>query len=140
MTSWECYENKWFHMKYIGKMAETESLLSTCCTKQKLQSICNPNNPVVILRFAIIWNQHGHECSRIWNWSGNFTLIQCIKKCRDFFGPRYIGDDFFLRPNLVSFNRAVVPLFELSFLTKSQRLTSAYKQKFLSAYQKRFNK
>jgi hypothetical protein len=31
MTSWECYENKWFYMKYIGKMAETESLLSTCC-------------------------------------------------------------------------------------------------------------
>ena len=26
---------------------------------------------------------------------------------------------------LVSFNRAVVPLFELSFLTKSQKLTSA---------------
>jgi hypothetical protein len=19
MTSWECYENKWFYMKYIGK-------------------------------------------------------------------------------------------------------------------------
>ena len=36
-----------------------------------------------------------------------------------------IGDDFFLGPNLVSFNRAVVPLFELSFLTKSQKLTSA---------------
>ena len=32
MTSWECYENKWFYMKYIGKMTETESLLSTCCT------------------------------------------------------------------------------------------------------------
>jgi hypothetical protein len=25
-------------------------------------------------------------------------------------GPRYIGDDFFLGPNLVSFNRTVVPL------------------------------
>jgi hypothetical protein len=31
----------------------------------------------------------------------------------------------FLGLNLVSFNRAVVPLFELSFLTKSQKLTSA---------------
>ena len=31
----------------------------------------------------------------------------------------------FLGPNLVSFNRAVVPLFDLSFLTKSQKLTSA---------------
>ena len=46
------------------------------------------------------------------------------KKVR-FFGPRYIGDEFFLGSNLVSFNRAVVPLFELSFLTKSQKLTSA---------------
>jgi hypothetical protein len=32
MTSLECYENKWFYMKYIGKMVETESLLSTCCS------------------------------------------------------------------------------------------------------------
>jgi hypothetical protein len=31
----------------------------------------------------------------------------------------------FLGPNLVSFNRDVVPLFELSLLTKSQKLTSA---------------
>ena len=31
----------------------------------------------------------------------------------------------FLGTNLVSFNRAVVPLFELSFLMKSQKLTSA---------------
>ena len=73
----------------------------------------------------LICNRHGHECSHIWKLSGNSTLIQCIKKCRDFFGPRYIGDDLFLGPNLVSFNRAVVPLLELSFLTKSQKLTSA---------------
>jgi hypothetical protein len=46
----------------------------------------------------------------------------------------------FLGPNLVSFNRAVVPLLELSFLTKSQKLTSTKKQKFLSVCQKRFNK
>ena len=36
MTSWECYGNKGFYMKYIGKMTETESLLSTCCTSQFL--------------------------------------------------------------------------------------------------------
>ena len=29
------------------------------------------------------------------------------------FGPRYIGDDFILGPNLVSFNRTVVP-YEIS--------------------------
>jgi hypothetical protein len=48
------------------------------------------------------------------------TLIQCIKKCRDYLGRDILGTTFFLRPNLFSFNRAVVPLFELSFLTKSQ--------------------
>jgi hypothetical protein len=31
--------------------------------------------------FILIWNRHGHECSRIWKLSGNF-----IKKCRDFLG------------------------------------------------------
>ena len=67
----------------------------------------------------IIWNRHGHECSRIWKLSANFTLIQCIKIVSRFFGPRYIGDDFFFRaeiyrgrlflgPNLVSFNRTLV--------------------------------
>ena len=35
MISWECYENKWFYMKYIGKMAETESPLSTCCISEQ---------------------------------------------------------------------------------------------------------
>jgi hypothetical protein len=35
------------------------------------------------------------------------------QKVSRFFGPRYIGDDFFLGPNLVSFNRAVVP-YEIS--------------------------
>ena len=35
------------------------------------------------------------------------------QKVSRFFGPRFIGDDFFLGPNLVSFNRAVVP-YEIS--------------------------
>jgi hypothetical protein len=43
MTSWECYENKWFYMKYIGKMVETESLLSTCCI-----CICKFNATVMV--------------------------------------------------------------------------------------------
>jgi hypothetical protein len=132
MTSWECYENKWFHMKYIGKMAETESLLSTCCKKQKLQSICNPNNPVVILRFAIIWNQHGHECSRIWKWSGNFTLIQCIKKCRDFLGRDILGTTFFtaesslIQSSCRSFIRVIVPyeISKVNFRVETKNLVS----------------
>ena len=43
---------------------------------------------------------------------------------RDILGRDLLGTTF-LGPNLVSLNRAVVPLFELSFLTKSQKLTSA---------------
>ena len=43
MTSWECYENKWFYMKYIGKMAEAESLLSTCCSIDRPLNL--PQNP-----------------------------------------------------------------------------------------------
>jgi len=35
------------------------------------------------------------------------------QKVSRFFGPRYIGEDFFLGPNLVSFNRTVVP-YEIS--------------------------
>ena len=35
------------------------------------------------------------------------------QKVSRFFGPRYVGDDFFLGANLVSFNRAVVP-YEIS--------------------------
>jgi hypothetical protein len=84
-----------------------------------------PARPWMLAHLKIIWQFHTHPVHQ---------------KVSTFFGQRYIGDDFFLGPNLVSFNRAVVPLFELSFLTKSQKLTSAYKQKFLSVCQKRFNK
>jgi hypothetical protein len=31
MTSWECYENKWFYMKYIGKYLSGEILLTREC-------------------------------------------------------------------------------------------------------------
>jgi hypothetical protein len=37
----------------------------------------------------ILWNRHGHECSRIWKLSGNCT--QCIKKCQDFLGQDILG-------------------------------------------------
>ena len=40
--------------------------------------------------FILIWNRHGHECSRIWKLSGNF-----IKKCRDFLGRDILGTTFF---------------------------------------------
>jgi hypothetical protein len=50
------------------------------------------------LHLKIIWQFHAHPVHQ---------------KVSRFFGPRYIGDDFFLGPNLVSFNRAVVP-YEIS--------------------------
>ena len=40
-------------------------------------------------------------------------IWQFHQKVSRFFGPRYIRDDIFLGPNLVSFNRAVVP-YEIS--------------------------
>ena len=40
--------------------------------------------------YTLIWNRHGHECSRIWKLSGNF-----IKKCRDFLGRDILGTTFF---------------------------------------------
>jgi hypothetical protein len=32
MTSGECFENKWFYMKYIGKYLSAEILLTLECT------------------------------------------------------------------------------------------------------------
>jgi hypothetical protein len=43
----------------------------------------------------------------------NARASENYQKVTRFFGPRYIGDDFLLGPNLVSFNRAVVP-YEIS--------------------------
>ena len=52
----------------------------------------------MLAHLKIIWQFHAHPVHQ---------------KVSRFFGPRYIGDDFFLGPNLVSFNRAVVP-YEIS--------------------------
>jgi hypothetical protein len=45
----------------------------------------------MLAHLKIIWQFHAHPVH---------------PKVSRFFGPRYIGDDFFLGPNLVSFNRA----------------------------------
>jgi hypothetical protein len=52
----------------------------------------------MLANLKIIWQFHVHPVHQ---------------KVSRFFGPRYIGDDFFLGLNLVSFNRAVVP-YEIS--------------------------
>jgi hypothetical protein len=53
-----------------------------------------------------------------WSTSGMRVTLSYLAhpmhhKVSGFFGPRYIGDDFLLGPNLVSFNRTVVP-YEIS--------------------------
>ena len=90
--------------------------------------------------FYIIWNRHGHECSRIWKLSGNFTLIPVHQKVSRYFGPRYIGDDFFFRAesSLIqsscrSFIGVIVP-YEIS------KVNFCVETKFLSVCQKRLNK
>ena len=52
----------------------------------------------MLTNLKIIWQFHAHPV---------------YQKVSRFFGPRYIGDDFFLGPNLVSFIRVVVP-YEIS--------------------------
>ena len=32
MTSGECFENKWFHVKYIGKYLNEKRLMNCKCT------------------------------------------------------------------------------------------------------------
>ena len=48
------------------------------------------------------------------------------KSVERFFGPRYIEDNLFLGPNLVSFNRAVVPyeISKLNFRVEAKILVS----------------
>jgi hypothetical protein len=50
--------------------------------------------PWMLANLKIIWQFHAHPVHQ---------------KVSRFFGPRYIGDNFLLGPNLVSFNRTVVP-------------------------------
>ena len=38
MTSRECFENKWFYMKYIGKYLSGEILLTRECSNNLLNS------------------------------------------------------------------------------------------------------
>ena len=65
----------------------------------------------MLARLKIIWQFHAHPVHQ---------------KGSRFFGPRYIGDDFFLGPNLVSFNRAVVPyeISKVNFCVEAKILVS----------------
>ena len=52
----------------------------------------------MLANLKIIWQFHAHPVHQ---------------KVSRLFGPRYIGNNFFWGPNLVSFNRAVLP-YEIS--------------------------
>jgi hypothetical protein len=54
--------------------------------------------PWMLTNLKLVWQFHAHPVHQ---------------KASRLFGPRYIGDDFLLGPNLVSFNRTVVP-YEIS--------------------------
>ena len=61
--------------------------------------------------------------------SENYLAISrssSASKSVEIFGPRYIGNDFFLGPNLVSFNRTVVPyeISKVNFRVETQILVS----------------
>jgi hypothetical protein len=47
MTSWECYENKWFYMKYIGKYLSEEILLTRECSSKYSEIINQPFNGLI---------------------------------------------------------------------------------------------
>ena len=55
-----------------------------------------------------------------------FHVHPVHQKVSRLFGPRYIGDDFCLGPNVVSFNRTVVPyeISEVNFRVETQILVS----------------
>jgi hypothetical protein len=65
----------------------------------------------MLANLKIIWQFHAHPVHQ---------------KVSRFFGPRYIGDNFFLGPNLVSVNRTVVPyeISKVNFRVETKTLVS----------------
>ena len=81
-TSVLCFSH--FHLEWVGGWSEPNE--TNFIWKKTVTFWDDP---------LIIWNRHDHECSRIWKLSVNFTLIQCIKKCRDFLGRDISWTTFF---------------------------------------------
>jgi hypothetical protein len=69
-------------------------ILCYCKSNIDTGKILVKKRSMFLLMWQQIWNRHGHECSRIWKLSGNFTLIQCIKNCRDCWGRDISGMTF----------------------------------------------
>ena len=72
----------------------------------------------------IIWNRHGHEYSRIWKLSGNFTLIQSIKKCRDFLGRDILGATFFRAESSLIQSSCPYEISKVNFRVETKILVS----------------
>ena len=83
MTSWECYENKWFYMKYIGEYLGGEILLARECISNQNQTTqtrhesyykqLETNRTITMIGFKnsasyILWNSIRilTYCSNIW--------------------------------------------------------------------------
>ena len=65
----------------------------------------------MLVNLKIIWQFHAHPVHQ---------------KVLRFFGPRYIGDDYFLGPNVVSFSQTVVPyeISKVNFRVETEILVS----------------
>jgi hypothetical protein len=65
----------------------------------------------MVENLKIIWQSHAHPVNQ---------------KVSRFFGPRYIGGNFFLGPNLVSFHQTIVPneISKVNFRVETQILVS----------------
>jgi hypothetical protein len=54
MTSWECYENKWFYMKYIGKYLSVEMVKKLNKVETKLFENYTKKKLYVFLHLMLI--------------------------------------------------------------------------------------
>jgi hypothetical protein len=53
MTSWECYESKWFYMKYIGKYLSEEILLLFSALNAEINSFFSSSYNFQIILFLL---------------------------------------------------------------------------------------
>jgi hypothetical protein len=79
---------KWGGENKNGKRGGCCVLSTSTCEIDHITNM-KPARPWLLVHLKIIWQFHAHPVHQ---------------KVSRFFGPRYIGDDFFLGPNLVSFN------------------------------------
>jgi hypothetical protein len=117
-TKWNVHKN-WKGMQFsetnIPKQNKTEYVETYMPVPNPIWMTIGHNmkqaRPWMLANLKIIWQFHAHPVHQ---------------KVSRFFGPRYIGDDFLLGPNVVSFNRAVVPyeISKVSFRVETKIIVS----------------